>query len=156
MSSPRRTTLPLLLAAVLALVAPRSAASQAAATADAQVPATAYRACVVSRQVVTVGAPVLLILAPKNGPWPPGVVFTPIAAGLQGSFIPASAKAVSGALLEFVFTPAAPGEGTLIAINDMDMLEAPLVSGVLPPGFKFTVPPVCSTSLQVLPESVIL
>ena len=147
MSSPRRTTLPLLLAAALALAMPRLA--------DAQTPATNYRACTVSlRQVVTVGIPLVLLLAPKNGPWPPDVVFTPIATGLQGTFFPAAATGNGSALLQFVFIPSAPGVGTLTATNNMNMLEAPLAPVVLP-GSKLDMPAVCSAAWHVLAQSIL-
>ena len=116
MAGTMRLRLRLLLAVVLALAAPRLA--------DAQTPATTYYACVVSRPVVTVGTPVIMILTPAGGPWPPGVTFTPVATGLQGAFLPASAVGASSALVAFLFTPSAPGNGTVSAANSMGMIEA--------------------------------
>ena len=136
----------LLLATVLALASPRPA--------DAQTPAVTYRACVASRQTDTVGIPIVMFLAPRNGPWPPGVRFTAIAMGLQGTFLPASAVGAGSALLRFVFIPSAPGVGMLTVTNDMKMLEAPLAPVTLPPGSKLDMSAVCSAARQVLAESV--
>ena len=150
-----RYLLPVLaLTAVLALAAPRLADAQAAAPADAQAPAATYRVCVASRPIDTVGIPIVMFLAPQNGPWPPGVVFMPIATGLPGTFIPASAVGAGTALLRFVFIPSAPGDGTLGATNDMKMLGVPLAPVAPPPGSKLDMSAVCSAARQVLAKGI--
>ena len=142
---PSRSLLPVLaLSAVLALGAPRLADAQAAAPADAQAPATTYYAYVVSRPVVAVGNPVLLILAPAGGPWPSGVAFTPFATGLQGAFTPASALGASSAPVLFVFIPSAPGGGTISAANTAGMIEA------LPPESQAAMSPGCLAARQLV------
>ena len=132
----RTMRLPALLAAALALAMPRLA--------DAQTPATTYYACVVSRPVVAVGTPILMVLTPKGGPWPSGVAFTPSAAGLQGTFIPASASGTSSAPVLFVFIPLVPGGGTLGAANTAGMIEA------LPPESQAATSPGCQAARQLV------
>ena len=138
------TRLPLLLAAVLAIAAVCPTGARAAALADAQAPAASYYACVVSRPVVAVGTPILMVLTPKGGPWPPGVAFTPSAAGLQGTFIPASASGTSSAPVLFVFIPLVPGGGTLGAANTVGMIEVP------PPGSQLAIQPACLMARQMI------
>ena len=126
----------LLLAAALALATPRLA--------HAQAPATTYFACVVSRPIVAVGTPVLMILTPAGAPWPLGVTLTPVATGLQGTFSPVSAVGVGTAPVLFAFAASAPGEGALSVATSMGMTEAPALKSQL------AIQPACLAARQVL------
>ena len=132
----------LLIATVLALAAPRLADAQVTAPADAQNPAKAYYTCTVAHSPVRVGAPVIMSFTPVGGPWPSGVIFAPVATGLQGTFCPVSAMGVGTAPLLFVFIPSATGDGEVSATNSMGLIEA------TPP--KLAIQPACLAIRQAM------
>lgn len=109
----------LLLASVLALAMPHRAAAQTSATTCA---------LALSSPNATAGAPVTMTLTPTAGPWPLGVILTPVATGLQGTFNPLSAVGVGTTPVTFAFTASGPGNGTLSTANGFPLVALTAVA----------------------------
>ena len=76
-------------------------------------PATTFTASL-SAASGPINAAVTLTLTP-NGAWPVGTILTPAAAGLTGTFAPATSTPVGSIAASFAFTSTAVGSGTLTA-----------------------------------------
>ena len=94
---------------------------------DAQTYALAYTPTLSSSNVA-VGSPVTMTLTPSGKAWPLGVILTPVATGLSGTFNPPSAVGVGTAPVVFTFTPSGAGNGILSATNGFPLVAVTAVA----------------------------